>query len=70
MGQKIILISRLNALIVTQVVLNEDVETSNGLSKEVMIFVKTKLSKYEYPREIDFIDEIPKPLTEKSKERN
>lgn len=35
------------------------------LESEIQQFVKDKLAKYEYPREIDFIDEIPTTVTGK-----
>lgn len=33
---------------------------TEDLQKEIQEFVKTRLSKHEYPREIEFIDELPK----------
>ena len=42
------------------VVLNDSIEASGELAKEIMMFVKTKLSKHEYPKEIEFINELPK----------
>jgi len=33
---------------------------SESLGKEIQEFVKNKLSKHEFPREIEFIDELPK----------
>jgi acetyl-CoA synthetase len=33
---------------------------SDELKEEIMMFVKTKLSKHEYPKEIEFIEELPK----------
>ena len=35
-------------------------EPSEALAKEIQTFVKNRLSKHEYPREIEFIDELPK----------
>lgn len=35
-------------------------EASEGLKREIQEFVRTRLSPHEYPREIEFIDEIPK----------
>ncbi|MDY6973462.1 MAG: AMP-binding protein [Thermodesulfobacteriota bacterium] len=35
-------------------------EPSEKLKEEIKEFVKTRLSKHEYPKEIEFIDEIPK----------
>lgn len=40
--------------------LKEGYNASEDLQKEIKEFVKTKLSKHEYPREIEFIEEIPK----------
>jgi acetyl-CoA synthetase len=33
---------------------------SEGLKKEIQEFVKQRLSKHEYPRAIEFVNEIPK----------
>lgn len=35
-------------------------QPSEGLKEEIKQFVKTRLSKHEYPKEIEFIKEIPK----------
>jgi acyl-coenzyme A synthetase/AMP-(fatty) acid ligase len=40
--------------------LNEGYEPSEALAEEIKALVKDKLSKHEYPREIEFIDELPK----------
>ncbi|MEW6616388.1 MAG: AMP-binding protein [Thermodesulfobacteriota bacterium] len=37
-----------------------DAEPTEEFKKELQDFVKLELSKHEYPREIDFVDEIPK----------
>jgi acetyl-CoA synthetase len=42
------------------IVLKEGHKPSDALAEEIKAFVKTKLSKHEYPREIDFINELPK----------
>jgi acetyl-CoA synthetase len=42
------------------VVLNEGVEPSEALAEEIQQAVRTKLSKHEYPKEIEFVDELPK----------
>jgi acetyl-CoA synthetase len=39
------------------------------LQKEIQEFVKTKLSKHEYPREIEFIEGIPKTADGKIKRK-
>ena len=40
--------------------LNKGVTASDELKEDIMMFVRTNLSKHEYPREIDFTDELPK----------
>jgi len=40
--------------------LKEGFQPSEALSAEIKEFVKAELSKHEYPREIEFIDELPK----------
>lgn len=40
--------------------LNPGYEPGEALAKEIQAFVKDRLSKHEYPREIEFIDELPK----------
>ena len=42
------------------VVLNSSFEPSDELAKELSIFVKSKLSKHQYPREVEFTDNLPK----------
>ena len=42
------------------VVLKEGYKASEQLAKQIQDFVKSRLSKHEYPREIEFIDELPK----------
>ena len=42
------------------VVLNKGFSSSDDLKEEIKDFVKTGLSKHEYPREIEFIAELPK----------
>jgi acetyl-CoA synthetase len=42
------------------VVLKTGYEPSDGLGEEIKAFVKAKLSKHEYPREIEFLNELPK----------
>ncbi|MBN2062056.1 MAG: AMP-binding protein [Deltaproteobacteria bacterium] len=42
------------------IVLKEGYVSSKDLEEEIKTFVKTKLSKHEYPREIEFMNEIPK----------
>ena len=42
------------------VVLNSGYEPSETLAEEIKSLVKLKLSKHEYPREIEFVSELPK----------
>lgn len=42
------------------IVLGEGYAASEALVEEIKAFVRTKLSKHEYPREIAFIGELPK----------
>jgi acetyl-CoA synthetase len=47
------------------VVLADGREPSSELAQEIKAFVRERLSAYAYPREIEFIDELPKTLTGK-----
>jgi len=47
------------------VVLKSGVSPSQELKEELQSYVKNNLAKYEYPREIEFIDELPKTTTGK-----
>ncbi|MEM2169751.1 MAG: acyl-CoA synthetase [Candidatus Bathyarchaeia archaeon] len=49
------------------VVVKEGYETSDQLKSEIRQLVKDRLAKYAYPREIEFIDSIPKTVTGKIK---
>ncbi|MBW1999040.1 MAG: AMP-binding protein, partial [Deltaproteobacteria bacterium] len=40
--------------------LKEEYQASEDLAKEIQGFVRSRLSKHEYPREIEFIDELPR----------
>ncbi len=42
-----------------------DVEPSDELASEIKSFVRDHLSAYAYPREIEFVDDLPKTLTGK-----
>ncbi|MHA6261306.1 acyl-CoA synthetase [Sporosarcina sp. CAU 1771] len=42
------------------VVLNPSYNSSKELEEELSLFVKNKLSKHQYPREVEFIEELPK----------
>ena len=47
------------------VVPSEGTETSETLKQEIKQHVKDELSAHEYPREIEFVDELPKTVTGK-----
>ena len=49
------------------VVLKKGYEPSDRLKSEIQQLVKDKLAKYAYPREIEFINELPKTVTGKIK---
>ena len=42
------------------VVLNSSFTASNTLAADLIEYVKTRLSKHQYPREIEFVEELPK----------
>ncbi|WP_284036967.1 benzoate-CoA ligase family protein [Neobacillus sp. 114] len=47
------------------IVLKEGVEPTDALKEELKLFVKQTLAAYKYPREIEFISELPKTTTGK-----
>jgi acetyl-CoA synthetase len=47
------------------VVLKEGIEPSEGLCSELQAYVKTRLAAHEYPREIEFVAELPLTTTGK-----
>jgi acetyl-CoA synthetase len=47
------------------IVLKSGVAASESLANEIQVFVKTRLSAHEYPREIAFIEEMPMTTTGK-----
>jgi len=47
-------------LVKAMIVLKEGVQGSSDLAEEIKTFVKARLSKHEYPREIEFVDGLPK----------
>ena len=47
------------------VILNEGYEPSEDLKKELQDYVKEVTAPYKYPREIDFVDELPKTISGK-----
>lgn len=48
------------------IVLNESYDPTEELSSDLSKFVKSKLSKHQYPREIEFIEELPKTQSGKT----
>jgi acetyl-CoA synthetase len=48
------------------VVLNKPYTPSDSLSQELSLFVKNKLSKHQYPREVEFIESLPKTQSGKT----
>lgn len=51
------------------VVLCSGYRASDELATEIINFVRTKLSKHNYPREIEFVGELPKTSTGKIQRR-
>ncbi len=49
--------------------LSPEHDPSESLKKELQDFVKDRLAKYEYPRRVEFIEELPKTLTGKIQRR-
>ena len=47
------------------VVLGKDFQASDDLAKEIQLSVRKRLSAHEYPREVEFIDELPMTTTGK-----
>ncbi|NKB60061.1 MAG: AMP-binding protein [Alphaproteobacteria bacterium] len=47
------------------IVLRDDTENSDGLTQDIQDFVKTRLAAHEYPRLIEFLDELPMTTTGK-----
>ncbi len=47
--------------------LTADHQPDAGLKEEIQNYVKERLAKYEYPREIEFIDELPTTVTGKTR---
>ena len=52
------------------VVSAEGVAESDELGAELQAYVKDRLAKYEYPRELAFVDELPKTTTGKIRRRD
>ncbi|MCJ7493857.1 MAG: AMP-binding protein, partial [Deltaproteobacteria bacterium] len=47
------------------IVLKQEITPSAALQEEIQIFVKTRLAAHEYPREIEFVQELPMTTTGK-----
>ena len=45
--------------------LGEGHERTDELAQEIKVFVRERHSAYAYPREIEFVDDLPKTLTGK-----
>jgi len=56
---------RRGAVVKAFIVLADGHEGSDALAEEIKAFVRDRLSAYAYPRQIEFIDELPKTLTGK-----
>lgn len=54
-------------IVKSYVVLKEGEEPSEDLKKEIQDLVKEETAPYKYPREIEFIDELPKTVSQKIK---
>jgi acetyl-CoA synthetase len=48
------------ALVKAFIVLKRDYQPSESLKQEIQIFVKNRLAKHNYPRELEFVDDLPK----------
>ncbi|TXI49139.1 MAG: AMP-dependent synthetase, partial [Mycobacterium sp.] len=46
-------------------VLAEDRQPTDSLAQEIREFVKTRLARHEYPRDIEFVDSLPTTTTGK-----
>jgi acetyl-CoA synthetase len=57
------------ALVKAYVVLAPGYEASDGLVSELQVHVRGKLAPYEYPKEIEFIAELPMTTTGKVQRR-
>jgi acetyl-CoA synthetase len=56
---------RRGSVVKAYVTLAEGAEPSDDLRESIKSFVRERLAKYEYPREIEFIDELPTSTTGK-----
>ena len=57
-------------LVKALVVLKAGYDPTDALIDEIKAFVRTKLSKHEYPREIEFLKELPKTPDGKIKRKD
>jgi len=48
------------------IILRQAVRADDALKKDIQDFVKRTTAPYKYPRQIDFVDELPKTITERS----
>src|SRR5699024_8933284 len=48
------------SLVTAFIVVREGIEAGPAKVKEIQDFVKTQIAPYKYPREIRFVDELPK----------
>jgi acetyl-CoA synthetase len=53
------------AVVKAFIVLSAGNDASDELAREIADFVRTRLSRYSYPRRIEFVDDLPKTLTGK-----
>jgi len=51
------------------IILNEGYEPSDELAREIQQFVKERTAPYKYPREIEFVKELPKTQSGKIKRK-
>ena len=47
------------------IILNEGFEPSDDLAREIQTYVRTRLAAHEYPREVEFVTELPMTTTGK-----
>jgi acetyl-CoA synthetase len=61
---------QLGEIVKAFVILKEGYQPTDELKKEIQTFVKTHLSMHEYPKEIEFIDEVPETPDGKLKRKD
>ena len=57
-------------LVKAMIVLKTGYPATESVADEIKLFVKTRLSKHEYPKEIEFVDELPKTPDGKIKRKH